>query len=109
MNFDTIKLYEKNQAIGAPEVWKGTQAQIKIGFTEDLYVTLPKGSASRIKPQLERKDPLVAPIAANSKIGTMKMMIDGKSVAEFPVMALEKVDQASIFGRAWDSIRLWLK
>jgi D-alanyl-D-alanine carboxypeptidase (penicillin-binding protein 5/6) len=110
MNFDTVKLYEKNQAISPPvEIWKGTQATIKIGFTQDLYVTLPKGSAARIKPQLERKDPLVAPIAANTRIGTMKMMVDGKAVAEFPVMALETVDQASIFGRAWDSIRLWLK
>ncbi len=109
LNFDTVKLYDKNQAIGTPEIWKGTQSQIKIGFNQDLYVTLPKGSAARIKPQLERKDPLVAPIAANAQIGTMKMMIDGKSVAEFPVLALESVNQASIFGRAWDSVRLWLK
>lgn len=110
LNFDTVKLYEKNQAISPPvEIWKGSQATIRIGFVQDLYVTLPKGSAARIKPQLERRDPLVAPIAANTQIGTMKMMIDGKSVAQFPVMALETVDQASIFGRAWDSIRLWLK
>lgn len=110
LNFDTVKLYAKNQTIGAPvEIWKGSQSTINIGFTDDVYVTLPKGSASRIKPQLERKDPLVAPIAANAKIGTMKMMIDGKPVAEFPVMALETVKQASIFGRAWDSMRLWLK
>jgi len=109
LNFDTVKLYDKNQAIGNPEVWKGTQSQIKIGFNQDLYVTLPKGSAARIKPQLERKDPLVAPIAANAQIGTMKMMIDGKAVAEFPVLALESVSQASIVGRAWDSVRLWLK
>jgi D-alanyl-D-alanine carboxypeptidase (penicillin-binding protein 5/6) len=109
LNFDTVKLYDKNQAIGTPEIWKGTQSQIKIGFNQDLYVTLPKGSAARIKPQLERKDPLVAPIAANAQIGTMKMMIDGKAVAEFPVLALESVSQASIVGRAWDSVRLWLK
>jgi serine-type D-Ala-D-Ala carboxypeptidase (penicillin-binding protein 5/6) len=110
MNFDTVKLYEKNQAISGPvEIWKGSKSTIKIGFTQDLWVTLPKGSAARIKPQLERKDPLVAPIAANTQVGTMKMMVDGKSVADFPVMALETVDQASIIGRAWDSIRLWLK
>jgi len=109
MNFDTVKLYDKNQSIGSPEVWKGSQAQVKIGFTHDLYVTLPKGSAARIKPQLDRKDPLVAPIAVNTQVGTMKMVIDGKSVAEFPVMALETVNQASIFGRAWDSMRLWLR
>lgn len=109
LNFDTVKLYDKGQAVATPEVWKGTQPQIKIGFDRDLYVTLPKGSAAKLKPALERKDPLVAPIAQNSKVGSMKMMLDGKPVAEFPVLALEKVDQASIFGRAWDSIRLLLK
>nr|WP_314859273.1 D-alanyl-D-alanine carboxypeptidase family protein [uncultured Undibacterium sp.] len=109
LNFDTVKLYDKGIAIATPDVWKGNQGQIKIGFNQDLYVTLPKGSAARMKPALERKDPLVAPIAANSRVGTMKMMLDGKPVAEFPVLALEEVRQASIFGRAWDSIRLLFK
>lgn len=109
LNFDTVKLYAKDQAVDTPDVWKGSQGKVKIGFTQDLYVTLPKGSAARLKPALERKDPLVAPIDKNSKIGTMKMMLDGKPVAEFPVVALEQVSQASIFGRAWDSIRLLFK
>lgn len=109
LNFDTVKLYEKGQAIATPEIWKGTQAQIKIGFNRDLYVTLPKGSAAKLKPSLERKDPLVAPVALNSKLGTMKMMLEGKAIAEFPVLALENVEQASMFGRAWDSIRLMFK
>ncbi|GGX25981.1 D-alanyl-D-alanine carboxypeptidase family protein [Undibacterium macrobrachii] len=109
LNFDTVKLYDKAQAIETLDVWKGSQGKIKVGFRQDLYVTLPKGSAARLKPALERKDPLVAPIAANSRIGTMKMMLDGKAVAEFPVLALEDVPQASIFGRAWDSIRLLFK
>ncbi|WP_423680621.1 MULTISPECIES: D-alanyl-D-alanine carboxypeptidase family protein [unclassified Undibacterium] len=109
LNFDTVKLYAKGQAIDTPVIWKGSQAQIKIGFDRDLYVTLPKGSAAKLKPALERKDPLVAPIAQNSKVGTVKMMLDGKAIAEFPVLALEKVDQASIFGRAWDSVRLMFK
>ena len=109
LNFDTVKLYEKGQAIATPEIWKGKQAQIKIGFDRDLYVTLPKGSAAKLKPSLERKDPLVAPVALNSKLGTMKMMLDGKPIAEFPVLALENVEQASMFGRAWDSIRLLFK
>lgn len=109
LNFDTVKLYEKGQAIATPEIWKGTQAQIKIGFNRDLYVTLPKGSAAKLKPSLERKDPLVAPVTLNSKLGTMKMMLDGKSIAEFPVLALENVEQASMFGRAWDSLRLLFK
>ncbi|GGX54239.1 D-alanyl-D-alanine carboxypeptidase family protein [Undibacterium squillarum] len=109
LNFDTVKLYSKGQAIATPEVWKGSQREVKIGFDRDLYVTLPKGAAANLKPALERKDPLVAPVPLNSKVGTMKMMLDGKVVAEFPVQSLEQVDQAGIFGRAWDSIRMMMK
>jgi D-alanyl-D-alanine carboxypeptidase (penicillin-binding protein 5/6) len=108
-NFDTVKLYSKGQAVATPEVWKGSQGQVKIGFTQDIYVTVPKGVADKMKPVLERKDPLVAPVQQNSKVGTLKMMVDGKPLTELPVVALEQVNQASIFGRAWDSVRLWMK
>jgi D-alanyl-D-alanine carboxypeptidase (penicillin-binding protein 5/6) len=108
-NFDSVKLYSKGQAIATPEVWKGAQNQVKIGFNRDVFVTLPKGTADKIKPVLQRNDPLVAPINQNSKIGTLKMMVDDKVVTELPVLALEQVNQASIFGRALDSLRLWLK
>ena len=108
-NFDTVKLYAKGQPVTTPEVWKGSQNQVKIGFTRDTFVTVPRGMADKMKPVLERKDPLVAPIPQHSRIGTLKMMVDGKLLAELPVVALEQVNQASIFGRAWDSVRLWVK
>jgi serine-type D-Ala-D-Ala carboxypeptidase (penicillin-binding protein 5/6) len=108
-NFDTVKLYSKGQVIQSPEVWKGSSSTVKIGFTNDVMVTVPKGVAGKMKPVLERNDPLVAPLPLNSKVGTLKMMVDGKPLMQLPVVALEEVSQASIFGRAWDSIRLWLK
>ncbi|WP_334189031.1 D-alanyl-D-alanine carboxypeptidase family protein [Noviherbaspirillum sp.] len=108
-NFDTVKLYAKDQAVDTPDVWKGTQNKIKIGFKQDIYVTVPKGVAEKMKPVLERKDPLVAPIPDNTRVGVLKMMVDGKPLTELPVVALEQVNQASIIGRAWDSVRLWMK
>lgn len=108
-NFDTVKLYAKGQPVATPDVWKGSQNQVKIGFTHDVFVTVPKGVADKMKPVLERTDPLVAPVAQNSKVGTLKMVVDGKPLAELPVVALEQVNQASIFGRAWDSVRLWMQ
>ncbi|TFW31141.1 D-alanyl-D-alanine carboxypeptidase family protein [Massilia horti] len=108
-NFDTVKLYSKGQAIATPEVWKGSKSTVKIGFTNDVLVTVPKGVAQKMKPVLERKDPLVAPLPQNGQVGTLKMMVDGKPLLALPVVALEEVSQASIFGRAWDSMRLWLK
>jgi D-alanyl-D-alanine carboxypeptidase (penicillin-binding protein 5/6) len=108
-NFDTVKLYAKNVPVETPPVWKGSEKTVKIGFTRDIYVTVAKGLTAKMKPVMERKDPLVAPIAANSKVGSIKMVVDGKAIAEFPVVALESVNQAGIFGRAWDSIRLWIR
>ncbi|MEV4782090.1 D-alanyl-D-alanine carboxypeptidase family protein [Burkholderia sp. LMU1-1-1.1] len=107
-NFDTVKLYSKGQAIATPEIWKGSQSAVKIGFTSDVMVTVPKGVAAKMKPVLERKDPLVAPLPLNTRVGSLKMMVDGKPLLELPVVALENVEEASIFGRAWDSIRLWM-
>ncbi len=108
-NFDTVKLYSKGQVIQTPEVWKGASGTVKIGFTSDVLVTVPKGVAGKMKPVLERKDPLVAPLPLNTRVGTLKMMVDGKPLLQLPVVALEEVGQASIFGRAWDSMRLWVK
>jgi D-alanyl-D-alanine carboxypeptidase (penicillin-binding protein 5/6) len=108
-NFDTVKLYSKGQPIATPEVWKGSQSTVKIGFPNDVLVTVPKGVAGKLKPVLERKDPLVAPLALNGRVGTLKMMVDGKPLLALPVVSLEEVSQASIFGRAWDSMRLWIK
>ena len=95
--------------MATPEVWKGSKSTGKIGFANDVLVTVPKGVAGKMKPVLERKDPLVAPLALNGKVGTLKMTVDGKTILELPVVALEEVPQASIFGRAWDSLRLMLK
>lgn len=109
MNFDTVKLYSKDVAIATPSVWKGSQNSVKIGFNHDIYVTVPKGQGGNIKPLLSRKDPLVAPIDKNSQVGTIKVMsADNKVITELPVLALEQVAQAGMFGRALDSIRLWI-
>lgn len=108
-NFDTVKLYSKGQAIQTPAIWKGSQSTVKIGFTRDILVTVPKGVAGKLKPVLERNDPLVAPLALNGPVGKLTMTVDGKPLLALPVVALEEVQEASIFGRAWDSMRLWLQ
>ncbi|MDK6080155.1 D-alanyl-D-alanine carboxypeptidase family protein [Massilia varians] len=108
-NFDTVKLYSKGQAVSTVPVWKGSESNVKLGFTRDVLVTVPKGVAGKMKPVLERKDPLVAPLARNSQVGTLKMMVDGKPLIALPVVALDEVQEASIFGRAWDSLRLWMQ
>ncbi len=108
MNFDTYKVYAKGQAIITPSVWKGAQGEVKLGFTRDVYVTLPRGSTAKLKPVIERTDPLVAPIAQYQRVGALKLMADDKLINQVPLLALEPVNQATIIGRAFDSVRLMM-
>ena len=108
-NYDSVKLYEKNQAVTSLPVWKGMTNSVKAGFLNDLYVSLPKGQADKVKASLESRQPLLAPVAAGQQIGVMKLTLDGKPYAELPVVALENVALSGVFGRGWDSIRLLFK
>lgn len=105
--YDDVRLYEKGQSISALEVWKGETREVKAGFDRELYVTVPKGEAGKLKATLNTQKPLLAPISAGQKIGSMKVTLDGRDVAEVPVVALEKVDGAGFVGRTLDTMRLW--
>ena len=107
--YDSVKLYGKDQAVTSLPVWKGSGNSVKAGFTDDLYVSVPKGQADRLKASLESKQPLFAPIAAGQRLGVMKLTLDGKPYTEIPVIALEAIPLAGILGRGWDSIRLMFK
>jgi D-alanyl-D-alanine carboxypeptidase (penicillin-binding protein 5/6) len=107
--FDTVQLYQSGKQVTTLRVWKGTQPEVPAGFLADRYLTLPKGKADKLAVTMQAEEPLVAPIARAQRVGTVKISLDGRPVAEFPMIALEEVPLASFFGRTWDSIRLWFK
>ncbi len=107
--FEAVKLFEPNQAVVTPEVWKGTAARVKLGRPQAIVVAVPAGTAGRLKSQVVRPDPLVAPLAKGQSVGLLKVMAGDQVVSEVPLVALEAVPQAGVLGRAWDAIRLWIK
>jgi len=107
--FDSVKLHPANQSVKAIEVWKGSGGEVKTGFKSDIVVTVPKGEAEKLKAELLSQQPLLAPVAEGQRVGTLRVTHDGKLLGEYPLVALEPVAVAGIFGRAWDTLRLWLK
>ena len=105
--FDTVALYQSGKPVSTLRVWKGAKPEVAAGFLADRYLTLPKGKASGLALTLEAQEPLVAPVASAQKVGIVKVALDGKPMAEFPLIALEEVPPAGLFGRAWDTVRLW--
>ena len=107
--FDTVQLYQSGRPVSSLKVWKGAQREVAAGFLADRYLTLPRGRAGDLKLTLEALEPLVAPVARGQRVGVVRVALDGRAMAEFPLISLEDVGPANVFVRAWDSVRLWFK
>ncbi|HEU4645316.1 MAG TPA: D-alanyl-D-alanine carboxypeptidase family protein [Burkholderiales bacterium] len=107
--FDGVRLYEPGQAVRAVDVWKGAEDAVKVGFERGLVVTVPRGEAKRLAAELLTHPPVFAPVQKGDKVGVLRVALDGKPLGEYPVVALESVPQAGVFGRAWDTLRLWFR
>ena len=107
--FDTVVVYKKGEPVRTERIWKGAQDTVKIGFQEDLVLSLPKGQAEKVKAEVAIKKPMLAPVSQGASVGTLKLAVDEKPLGEYPLLVLEAVPAAGIFGRTWDSMRLWFQ
>jgi serine-type D-Ala-D-Ala carboxypeptidase (penicillin-binding protein 5/6) len=108
--FEAIKLFDAGQAVVSPPVWKGKEATAALGNALTPYVVaVPAGSAGRIKTQITRPDPLLAPIVQGQRVGSLQISIDNQPYIEQPLFALKEVEQSGWLGRSWDALRLWIK
>jgi serine-type D-Ala-D-Ala carboxypeptidase (penicillin-binding protein 5/6) len=106
-SYEAVTLYAKDQQVAALRVWKGQTSQVKAGFSSDLAIAVPKGEGDKVKADFTAEPRLIAPIEIGQKLGVLKVTVDSKPYAEYPVLALEKVEIGNIFIRILDTIRLW--
>jgi D-alanyl-D-alanine carboxypeptidase (penicillin-binding protein 5/6) len=107
--FDDVKLFAGGEVVRTLDVWKGAQNGVKAGVRSDLYVSVPKGEAAKLKADVVSEQPIIAPIAQGQRVATLRVALDGKPLAEHALVALEPVGPAGLLGRAWDTLRLWIK
>jgi D-alanyl-D-alanine carboxypeptidase (penicillin-binding protein 5/6) len=108
--FDAVRLFEAGKPAATVDVWKGQVKQAQLGAPGAVFVAVPKGEGEKLQTKISRTDPLVAPLAKGQRVGTLKVSTAGGApVAELPLVVLQPVEEAGIFGRAWDSLRLWIK
>ena len=107
--FETLNLFNANQAVFKLKAWKGKDNELSIGKNEPIVIAVPTGQASLVSSQIEYRDPLVAPIQKGEIVAKMKLKLGKEDFSTIELEALQSIEQASIFGRAWDSMRMWIK
>lgn len=108
--WDAVRLFEAGKPAATVPVWKGSQPTAALGPAQALVVTVPKGEGDKLKTVISRTDPLVAPLTQGQRVGTLEVSTAaGVRLASVPLVVQQAVPQAGLLGRAWDSIRLWIK
>ena len=108
--YEPVRLFANGQAVATPQVWKGKASVVKLGRPEGVIVTVPAGEGGKLRTQVLRPEPLLAPLQQGQAVGTLRVTnAAGVIVADKPLLVLETVEEAGIIGRAWDALRLWIR
>jgi serine-type D-Ala-D-Ala carboxypeptidase (penicillin-binding protein 5/6) len=108
-NFEVAKLFQNAQAVGTYRLWKGIDVEVKGVVQGGITVSVPKGRSDSLKAEVERTQPLIAPLTAGQKIGIVRIKLDDKVIAERPLLAEKAMPEAGFIGRTWDTLQLWVK
>jgi D-alanyl-D-alanine carboxypeptidase (penicillin-binding protein 5/6) len=107
--YETHKLYDADKPLTTPELWKGASTTIALGVENDVVVSMPRGRYKDLKPTMELPNRLIAPFTKGQQVGTLRVTLDGKPLAERPLVALADAPAAGFWGRMSDGILLWFK
>lgn len=102
--FKTQRIYEAGEIVSEAKIWMGETEQISLGVAEDLYVTLPRDAFDSLHSQIELSSYIKAPTRIGQELGRSVLTADNQVIGEVPLLALQKVEEGSIFTRMKHSI-----
>ncbi|GAB3093959.1 D-alanyl-D-alanine carboxypeptidase family protein [Pseudomaricurvus hydrocarbonicus] len=106
--FETHKLYDAGNELSKSRIWGGRQKEVSIGVKDDLFLTIPRGSAEELDAQMHIDEVIKAPVTQGQELGNLTVVLDDETLVDVPLVAIEAVEQAGFFARLWDSIKLFI-
>ena len=102
--FRAIEVYSDGDRVAQARVWGGKADWVDLVTKGSFSVALTKEERKTAEVKLSYKGPLLAPVRAGDQVGTVKVFIEGRAIAELPVMTSESVEAVdSMWQKALDS------
>jgi D-alanyl-D-alanine carboxypeptidase (penicillin-binding protein 5/6) len=105
--YHTHKLYEKNSTVSSARVWKGQSESLDLGVTQDIYLTVPRGSEDKLVAKASVDNFIEAPVSINQELGSVIITLDGEILLNAPLVSLKAVEKAGLFSRIYDGVALF--
>jgi D-alanyl-D-alanine carboxypeptidase (penicillin-binding protein 5/6) len=105
--YDTKLAVKGGAVLATARVWKGENASVDLGIKDDFYITLPRGQADAVKTATDVRPRLIAPLALDANLGTLRVFAGSETLAAMPLHPLKSVAAGGWWRRLIDTIRLW--
>lgn len=107
--YETRLLYRANIPATKVRVWMGNSSMLPLGISQDLYVTIPRGSGDALQSRLEINDVQYAPTHLGQQIGTLNVYLNDEMIAQHPLVALKEIKSGNLLQRTLDNIQQWFE
>ncbi len=108
---NTFNAYEpkiiktKDTIIATADVKGGTLPSVKLSVHEDISVPLTSGEENNLEIKTEIYEDICAPINAGDTLGTLKILVGGNIIGDFPLVANTPIEEKSLIfppaNRSW--------
>jgi len=103
--FRSVDVYAKGDRVGQARVWGGKERHVALLAADTVRVALTPQEQEQAEVKLAYNGPLLAPVAAGEKVGSVRFIVDGLTVADVPVVTADAVEaEPSMWSRAMDSV-----
>ena len=106
--YETVSPYKAGESFVAHRIYMGDRETVDLGINQSTPITIPRGQAGNLEASFELDKKLEAPLAKGQVVGTLYLQLDGEDVANYPLVALQEVNEGGFFDRMVDYVMLQL-
>ena len=107
--FETRLLYRAGETVTQAKIWKSEKEFTPLGLIEDLYVTIPRGTFDEVESVLNIPAVIMAPVAQGQPLAELHVSLNGSSLVNEPLRALDQNPSGSFWQRTRDGVSLWFE
>ena len=105
-NFETNTIYKKSEIIKSAPLFYGEEEAISLGVSENVSITIPRGSYETLEAQIKVPKIIEAPVRKGDVLGELVLVMDNDAIYKTSIISLENYDEAGFFSRFADYLEL---
>ena len=106
---ETKSVFKSEQEITEARSWKTLSETVTLGISEDLNLTLPRGSFDNLSIENNIQSEIIGPIEKGQILGELIVKLNDSIIATQPLIALDTNPTGTLWQQIKDTMQLWFE